>query len=533
MRYFILAACLFLGSPVTFADNTAPHVGSLFSYNEWKEIYSTRRCPEDFMVLADGSKLCGTIEKLPSIEYSFGSLDFDADRIAAISIAPYGKLYRVQYISRDGQNFIGVLAKGKFSMWVNEPNAKDPHYLVKKDIDPKIVTFVLLKDRKRHDSIPNPKISTIELKNGDHLPAIIKTDPIVLSNGWKEKKLNPDHIVELCFNGGLHGQVIENGKPIDLGFMFVKDRFLTIQVPNLGQTIRLPWDQIEGIQAKNGGFKRDPNAPLSKLTTQPIIDDLEEALQSGVQTTACDEIGRTRGTLLAQAFGGIPLPPSAFNGLELLGLEKLWVPEPLFKHETEEDWLMQIAFEEVIKVSPPQETSLDPDDVYLVQETLVAESIPTVDVDPVVFNFDTQEGEVMNKNLLTNEFSLYSFEDHQPRLTPEAQAYIDEILAEDEDDLSFPLLAEEEMDEVLLTPEALAIIEEILDDDELDDVLTLTPPKLTEEVTFAMLPKEKERAEESLGQEDLIWSDVKIDENTELTKEERELLDELFTLNDH
>ena len=75
-----------------------------------------------------------------------------------------------------------------------------------------------------------------------------------------KKKSSSENIVELSFNGGLHGKVSEAGDPVELGFMFVKDRFVTLQISNRDQVIRLPWDQIASVQGMNGGFKNTVRA---------------------------------------------------------------------------------------------------------------------------------------------------------------------------------------------------------------------------------------------------------------------------------
>ena len=143
----MLAISLLIFPLIQAAEHPLAQPQSLFSFEEWKEIYSTRRCPDDFIVLTDGSKLCGTLEKIPAIDYSFGRMEFKLSDIAVICLASHERLYKVQYISRDGQNFIGPWLQGKFTIWIDEPHPKDPDHRIKKEIDPKIVSFILFKER--------------------------------------------------------------------------------------------------------------------------------------------------------------------------------------------------------------------------------------------------------------------------------------------------------------------------------------------------------------------------------------------------
>lgn len=451
------------------AHASLPKDPPFFSYAEWKEIYSTRRCPEDLVVLIDGSKICGTIEAVPALDYSFGSLDFDVSQIAVVTLASQGPLYRVQYISRDGQNFIApISANGRFSIWINEPSPKNPDYQAKKEINPKLISFILLKERDVGNLEPNRRFSSIELKNGDHLPAIIKNDMIPLSTGWSEEKLSPENIIEVYFNGGLQGQILREGMPSDLGFMFVKDRFLTLQLAKQEQLIRLPWDQIASIQARNGGFRHEnPRGRVSGLLfARPYVHDLEEAIQLGIQTTEPDGIGFTKGELLAEASGAICIAPNVCEGLLALGTEKL-TPEPTpFPPELEEEWLLDIT----LALGEEEKEKLKIEDLIPIHEALIFECLPKKEMEPETFDVEP---------LIENPPPEPKIEEIEIRQeppipvfnsppTPPARTFIDEITYESElDDFCFD---EEFEDEDLedLSDEAQALIDELLEEDNFD-----------------------------------------------------------------
>lgn len=179
MRKFLLAACVVTGTLLNAEQEAKLPASSLFSYAEWQEIFSKRRCSEDFIVLIDGSKLCGMIDKVPSLNYSFTTLDLNLKDIAAISLSPQGTHFKLQYITRDGQNFISTLGKGKFGIWVLEPTPKDPLHTVHKEIDPKAVSFILLKERERLTTTKQPTVSSITLRNGDQLPVVLSPNRLL------------------------------------------------------------------------------------------------------------------------------------------------------------------------------------------------------------------------------------------------------------------------------------------------------------------------------------------------------------------
>jgi hypothetical protein len=529
-KYFVFLLTLFFPF---YVISIPSQEGMPISYAEWNEVYKNRRCPEDFVVLSDGSKLCGVLEKLPPLEYSFGILEFKPADIAAISLFTHEGRNKIQYIRRDGQNFIGQLAKGKFTLWINEPTAKDPNHQIKKEIDPKIVSFILLKERERYPEGMSSRLSSFELKNGDELPGIIRSDSITLSDGWSEKSLNPADIIELNFNGGLHGQILESGEPVDLGFMFVKERFLTVQLSYPDQTVRIPWDQIEGVQTKNGGFKKSaqPSSPI--LFVRSSIQDVDEALQSGIQTTAPDCIGNNRGTLLTSALGGIPIKPAALLGLAELGQEKLMATKikSLFNNEEEQYWNLGITLEE--------------EPVQLYQHLVENSHFDSVGQSQIEASRSERGSSSRGgKGDEEDQFGeAVASQNRNFQLTPAALAKIEEILFEEEE--------EEPIRQMALTPKALAIIEEILSDEELDEPHFVQYAKLDEPVEFPLPVKTEDfpivvEAEESELEDsvpvfvqqdeeqaepldlatDLFWDELDVD--ISLTHEEMAMLDELF-----
>ena len=239
------------------------------------------------------------------------------------------------------------------------------------------------------------------------------------------------------------------------------------------------------------------------MTARPIIHDLEEALQSGIQTTERDSIGCKGGRLLSQASCAVPLLPSAFIGYDELGMERLSGPDPLFLQENEENWSMGISFEEASSSPTPIEERQPPNEAF------VFDSIQKIEDEPEPFDYASIADEL--------EEEVQAFP--QTSLTPQALALIDEILADEElDDVCLGQSEEEEEDS--LSDEALALIEDILEGEEWEDIRNIKIPKMTEEITFAMLPKIS-------PQEDFPWDEVQIDAEAELTSAELSWLKEL------
>src|ERR1700722_13240781 len=86
---------------------------SLISSAEWAEIVK-RPQREDLIVLVDGNKISGTVEKLPPIDFSFGTLSFSVDEVASASLTEKNQQLFVQYTTWEGQSYFGPIAKAPF-----------------------------------------------------------------------------------------------------------------------------------------------------------------------------------------------------------------------------------------------------------------------------------------------------------------------------------------------------------------------------------------------------------------------------------
>jgi len=382
MQKFIVAACLF-SSVLAYADPSLKLPANAFiSKYEWDSFLSSKLCAEDLVILRDGTRLCGKMEKIPPISYSFGNLLFSPEEVAAMAITRQDNALKLQYITRDGQNYMGNLSRGAFVFNVHQPIPDDPSNYIKREIDPEEIHFALLRERDTLNTYSRGSISSIDLRNGDYLPAILQDEVIVLTDGWNELYLKPNEILELSFNGGLHGRILENGLPRQLNFMFVKQQFITVRIPKNGQSLKLPWDQIDFIEAHNGGFK---SSSAHDLAFKDLIDEPKTPMPQ----TMPEAIGNNSGTLLDGASAAVTLEPAAFVGFDLLGMELLQDPTPMFNPEEEHSWQLEIAFEELESDTHEGECEvamLDKELFQEIAEALVYEDVKRVDVDPAPFD---------------------------------------------------------------------------------------------------------------------------------------------------
>lgn len=372
VQKLMIAGCLVTATLVGVENPS----NSWLSKKDWESFLLAKKCDCDALLLNDGTQLTGQIEKLPTLAYSFANLSFNPEKVALVALAETGQGIKLQIVTRDGQNYLASLGTGKMII-----NIAEEGKLVKKEIDPKKVRLIVLKER---GSLTNPAyrtISSIELRNGDHLPAIIADEPLVLTDGWREMSLLPSEIIELSFNGGVHGSILKGGLPTALNFKFIKEPSLNITIPQSGEKITLHWEKIEAISTFNGGFRAGDKQRGSLLNL--LSDHIKN-----VYGNKSESFGNTKGTLLEGASGALALPPHVFVGLAELGTEQLGQPEPLFDNAEEAQWNLHIAFEETSSMLAPfeQVAMLDPDQIREIKEALVFDGLQKVDFDPPTFD---------------------------------------------------------------------------------------------------------------------------------------------------
>lgn len=371
-KYPLIAGC-FLAASLGSVE-TAP---TWISKKDWEAFLSAKRCDRDALLLIDGTQICGRLDKLPTLSFSFASLNFIPSKVALLAVVETGQGLKMQIVTRDGQNYLASVGKGKFVF-----NVAEGEGLVKKEIDPKSIRLAILQER---DTITSPSfkaLSTITLRNGDQLPATLADEPIVLTDGWREMALQPNEIIELSFNGGVHGKILEGGLPTVLSFKFIQEPALSLTIPYSGEKVKLPWEMIETITTFNGGFKAGERQAGS------VLNLLSNHIQN-IYGSKPESFGNTKGKLLDGVIGALVVPPKDFEGLEQIGMETIGQPTPLFDPTEEQRWDLHIAFE--APAAPAMErfeqiAMLDPDQLQEIKEALVFDSIQKKDVDPPTFD---------------------------------------------------------------------------------------------------------------------------------------------------
>lgn len=308
-------------------------VQSFLSYEEWRELTTASQDKEDCIVLVDGTRIPGALSRVPAIKYNFVRMEFDVNDIKTIAVLKTPAQTKIQYITREGQNYIGSIDTGKFAVWVHEPALKDPSHIIEKEIDPAIVNFVVIANRAGRVTHTHPKLGSLELSNGDQLPIVIMSTPITLTDGWIDKKLRSEDLLEVAFDGGLHGKMLVDGTPKPLNFMYVKDPYILVQIPRNQCLVKLPWSQIKHIQAYNGGFRQQDTSKTMAKTTYFEDDFGFDEVGSrliGYQTIIPDCLGVSKGDLLNDAICTATVAPDAIAEVQRLGLEALVASDILF-----------------------------------------------------------------------------------------------------------------------------------------------------------------------------------------------------------
>lgn len=232
---FMIAAAIH--SEIASDEAAAPYLTNIN-----KEI----ACQGDLIVLRNGQKLCGRIEKLPPLSYSFKTVPFKEKDLAIIIFFLEGNDKKAHYVTRDGHLYTGNLP-GEKLIFHDLSNSEG----TKQAFDPQEIEYIALK-RKTEGALSNHrKTFSIELKDGNRFPAILKQETITISNGVKEQVLETNSIIRLVFAGGVHGYIRKNGLPQKIKLSFVKDPYLAVQICHTCDIIKLPCDHIVMLQEGN------------------------------------------------------------------------------------------------------------------------------------------------------------------------------------------------------------------------------------------------------------------------------------------
>lgn len=390
------------------------------SYEDWEEISTQFQGNKHQIVLKSGSKLVGTLVKLPALNYTFTSFDFDPQEILVIAAVQTPEGLKLQYVTHSGQNYVATPSVDRFVYIASESDLSGNSKEIKKEIDPILVDYILL----NHPSIPfagyNGRLSSLEFQNSDQLPVILLNDAIAITDGWAEKSLKSSDLIQISFQGGLCAKVYKEERIVDIDFSYIKEPFLSVQVERDKHHMKFPWSQIAYLQTTNGGFFRENPTKDSGLRINQRSNKASgsEAQKIGLgwvrRHEVPDQIGLARGEDLDRAFGASALCSDAVASAVHLGHEPIVALDPLFA-EQEVDFKGEDLL--VVEYQPGEDL---PVEVFAETETAGNETLVAlqsqfhdtdVEVEQEPFIMSDWISPLFNEQLPEDVAWLYSFSD--------------------------------------------------------------------------------------------------------------------------
>ncbi len=82
VQAFVLASSL-MAAPMLFGANAATlRADELFHAEQWRDTHQRQEISDgDIVILSDGQRLVGRLNRVPSLNYSFGSVEFEPDEV--------------------------------------------------------------------------------------------------------------------------------------------------------------------------------------------------------------------------------------------------------------------------------------------------------------------------------------------------------------------------------------------------------------------------------------------------------------------
>lgn len=229
--------------------------GQQFSAVEWQKMGSYSSREGDLIVLKNGSKIIGELAIIPSIQYTFGDISFALQDVALLSFITQPDTSKLQVITRDGLNFIGPITNAKITIKELLPNMnREPQYIERR-IDPATINFIALSPRQRDSAQASPsRFYQLTLQNGDEVPITFDREEIHLSDGWQERVIQGNQIVEANFNGVLQGTIEDASGLKNIGCAFVKEPQLKLNIPHCEHSIEMPWEYVAHLIVDGGDY---------------------------------------------------------------------------------------------------------------------------------------------------------------------------------------------------------------------------------------------------------------------------------------
>lgn len=224
---------------------------------QWESIGDPRWLEDDVIVLQDGTKVWGEFEHLPNIVYPFGYVSFDVDEVAAISFPDIMSTRKMQYVTHNGQNYVGEIPSGGMKFLERRPVEnprmfKSKWHYVPTTIQVDSISFILLKKRERVDFLVGDNILSMVMVSGDRFPFTIDTYRINLAEGNNKFSILTKEIKDVWVAGGLQGYLKGVGLDRELEFATLLDKTFIVRLAKNDEVLEIPWKDIARIKNDMG-----------------------------------------------------------------------------------------------------------------------------------------------------------------------------------------------------------------------------------------------------------------------------------------
>lgn len=247
--YRLLIDVVVLGSMALAPEVQENTPSASLSFQQWDAVLFPEDIRKDVVQLKNGRKLYGELKSIPSLYYSFGQVPFDLSSVRGVEVWSAGGKAKARYRDDQGLNYAGTLKDRHFLFVEQSSSLTEPASLRKLPVHE--VSEIFLYNRKEPESQEDAlsgRLYRLEWKNGDQLVFISCTPSLALQTRGKNKALPFDRIVKVRIDGGLYGDIREKGVDKDLELSLLTHRYLTIYVPKLNQTLRIPWNDLAEIE---------------------------------------------------------------------------------------------------------------------------------------------------------------------------------------------------------------------------------------------------------------------------------------------
>jgi len=204
------------------------------------------RAHADLLILKDGTKLSGHIRDLPQLKFLFGGLPLEIDDISFLAVIRSHGVPKLEIRTWEDLTFVCAIPEERIAL---ESHHSFVSQSLAQEIKFQTIDRILMQKRKSIYSQLSQNLFYLELKNGDCVPVVIGDKTIALHDGWDHFILESEQIVELEVDEGVFGTIIdETGSEIEFEEALVQQKRLHVQVYKSGQTVPIPWDQIQRIR---------------------------------------------------------------------------------------------------------------------------------------------------------------------------------------------------------------------------------------------------------------------------------------------